>query len=131
MIVGNTNTSFTNLSDSRVKAEMVKADVAGRARALPLFRVRLERKAAGRSCPRPWPRRRPSGTLRIEDHRCFTWCVLMAHLVVAVNTATAAAIQSLDDRVTAELAWPQRRPWPPRTDKWPRTEAASPRCRAC
>ena len=67
---------------------------------------------------------------------------------LAVNTAAsgnnAAAIQSLDARVTAELAskldssalarqlrpWPRRRPWPPRTDRWPRTEAASPRCRA-
>ena len=57
---------------------------------------------------------------------------------LAVNTAAsgnnAAAIQSLDDRVTAELAqlrpWPRRRPWPPRTGRWPRTEAASPRCRA-
>ena len=51
---------------------------------------------------------------------------------LAVNTAAsgnnAAAIQSLDDRVTAELA--SGRPWPPRTDRWPRTEAASPRCRA-
>ena len=55
---------------------------------------------------------------------------------LAVNTAAsgnnAAAIQSLDDRVTAELAskrlLPRRRPWPPRTAKWPRTEAASPRC---
>ena len=54
---------------------------------------------------------------------------------LAVNTAAAgnnaAAIQSLDDRVTAELAskldssalrrqlrpWPQRRPWPPRTGR--------------
>ena len=25
---------------------------------------------------------------------------------------------------------PRRRPWPPRTDRWPRTEAASQRCRA-
>ena len=63
---------------------------------------------------------------------------------LAVNTAAsgnnAAAIQSLDDRVTAELAskldssalrlLPRRRPWPPRTGRWPRTEAASPRCRA-
>ena len=66
---------------------------------------------------------------------------------LAVNTAAsgnnAAAIQSLDDQVTAELASkldssalapaiaPQRRqPWPPRTGRWPRTEAASPRCRA-
>ena len=52
------------------------------------------------------------------------------------------AIQSLDDRVTAELASkldssvlapaiaPRRRPWPPRTARWPRTEAASQRCRA-
>ena len=59
---------------------------------------------------------------------------------LAVNTAASgnnAAIQSLDDRVTAELAskldssapWPRRR-WPPRTARWPRTEAASPRCRA-
>ena len=46
---------------------------------------------------------------------------------LAVNTAAAgdnaAAIQSLDDL-------PRRRPWPPRTARWPRTEAASPRCRA-
>ena len=62
---------------------------------------------------------------------------------LAVNTAAAgnnaAAIQSLDDRVTAELASKldssalapaRRRPWPPRTGRWPRTEAASQRCRA-
>ena len=72
-----------------------------------------------------------------------------AHVAdLAVNTAAsgnnAAAIQSLDDRVTAELAskldrggwrrqlrpWPRQQPWPPRTDRWPRTEAASLRCRA-
>ena len=59
---------------------------------------------------------------------------------LAVNTAAsgnnAAAIQSLDDRVTAELASkldssalaPAIAPL--RTDRWPRTEAASPRCRA-
>ena len=50
---------------------------------------------------------------------------------LAVNTAAAgnnaAAIQSLDDRVTAELA---AGAGPPRTGRWPRTEAASPRCRA-
>ena len=67
---------------------------------------------------------------------------------LAVNTAAsgnnAAAIQSLDDRVTAELASkldssalaPAIAPlataaaWPPRTVRWPRTEAASQRCRA-
>ena len=64
---------------------------------------------------------------------------------LAVNTAAAgnnaAAIQSLDNRVTAVppswtaarwrrrlRPWPRRRPWPPRTGRWPRTEAASPRC---
>ena len=65
--------------------------------------------------------------------------------LAVVNTAAsgnnAAAIQSLDDRVTAELASKldssalapaiaRRRPWPPRTDRWPRTAAASQRCRA-
>ena len=65
---------------------------------------------------------------------------------LAVNTAAsgnnAATIQSLDDRVTAELASkldsstlapaiaPRQRPWPPRTGRWLRTEAASLRCRA-
>ena len=61
---------------------------------------------------------------------------------LAVNTAAsgnnAAAIQSLDDRVTAELASkldssalaPAIAPLTPRTGRWPRTEAASPRCRA-
>ena len=50
---------------------------------------------------------------------------------LAVNTAAsgnnAAAIQSLDDRVKAGRLrlLPRRRPWPPRTGRWPRTEAAA------
>ena len=51
---------------------------------------------------------------------------------LAVNTAAsgnnAATIQSLDDRVTAELASKlDSSAWPPRTARWPRTEAASQR----
>ena len=49
-----------------------------------------------------------------------------------MNTAAsgnnAAAIQSLDDRVTAELA--SKLDSSALADRWPRTEAASPRCRA-
>ena len=54
------------------------------------------------------------------------------------------SVGHLDDRVTAELAskldssalapaiapLATAAPWPPRTGRWPRTEAASPRCRA-
>ena len=80
----------------------------------PRPRRPTRREAAGRSCPRPWPRRRPSGTLQNEDHRCFMWCVLAHCLGVEGLTwrERQKAVSCSDSFFYPELAG-RRGPRPP------------------